>query len=113
MCIGFDFSTAFPMNSDADCQSFLNTVVGGTVGDGLLWDCIKNVLNANKVYAVEAPELAQAALYSARRDRLFAYMQQNSPGAHWKMTLDLADTGVDDMLFWGGTGLNLWTLTPT
>ena len=111
MCIGFDNS--FPMGSDADCQAFLNTVVGGTSGDGLLWDCIKNVLQVQKVYVVDAPELAAAALYNARRDRLFSYMQQKSPGAKWSMTLDPKnDTNVGNS-FWGGDGLNLWTLTPT
>ena len=55
------------MNSDADCQTFLQTVVGGTAGDGLLWDCVKNVLKVPQVYCVEAPELeTAAAVYAAQ-----------------------------------------------
>ena len=110
MCIGFDKS--FPMNSDSDCQAFLNTVVGGTAGDGLLWDCVKNVLNVPKVYAVEAPESANAVPYNVRRDRLFHYMQNNSPGANWSMTLAASDKN-QSKSFWGGNSLNLWTLAPT
>jgi len=110
MCIGFDSS--FPMALDADCQTFLNTVVGGTAGDGLLWDCIKNVLGVPFVYLVDAPEKSKAAVYSIRRDTLFVYMQNNSPGANWKMSLDPSDDTNVGIPFWGGDGLDLWKLAP-
>ena len=110
MCIGFD-TTKFPMNSDADCQTFLQTVVGGTAGDGLLWDCVKNVLKVPQVYCVEAPELATAAAYSARRDRLFSYMQLHSPGSNWKMTLETNNNTPINSIW--GDDVNLWILAPT
>lgn len=109
LCLGFDKSV-FPMNTDAECKSFLATVGGNGNGDGLLRDSIKNVLRAPFVYVVDMPQTAAAAHYSRARDNLFVYMQTSSPGSNWTMTLDASDTNVY-FPFWGGSGLDLWKLT--
>jgi hypothetical protein len=110
MCLGFHSS--FTMATDGDCTTFLSTVVGGTAGDGLLWDCVKNVLNVPFVYLVDAPEKAVPAKYNARRNYLFGFMQSTPPaGANWKLTLDKPNDSNVTHPFWGHR-VDLWQLAP-
>jgi hypothetical protein len=109
MCLGFD-KTPFPMDTDAHCVDFLNTVMGNG-NDGLLRDFFLHTLPQPSVYVVDMPLTAASAKYNQLLNNLFVYMQTNSPGTNWSMTLDPDnDTGVDSD-FWGGSGLNLWKLT--
>jgi hypothetical protein len=109
MCIGFD-KTVFPMISDNDCITFLNTMMGNANQDGLLRDFFLHTLPQPFVYVVDMPLTAASAKYNLLLNNLFVYMQNNSPGTNWSMTLDPSDTNVINP-FWGGSGLNLWKLT--
>jgi hypothetical protein len=109
MCIGFD-KHVFPMQTDADCLSFLNTVAGNGNGDGLLRDCVKNVLQVPFVLVVDQPLTSSAASYNQRLNTLFAYMQTNTPGSNWSLA-QVEQNSDDD--FWGGSGLNVWQLNIT
>jgi hypothetical protein len=108
MCLGFD-KNVFPMANDNNCVNFLNTVTG-TGSDGNLRDFFLHTLPSPSVYVVDMPLTASSAKYNQLLNNLFVYMQNNSPGVNWSMTLDPSDTGVDSD-FWGGSGLNLWKLT--
>jgi hypothetical protein len=104
MCVGFD-TNAFPMQSDQNCATFVNTVAGGGNGDGLLYDCIKNVLNVKLVNIVKIPLTGAASIYNTRLDTLFVYMQ-NNPTNNWSLVQD----GTFNSAFWGGNNLVLWQL---
>jgi hypothetical protein len=116
MCIGFD-KTAYPMQSDSQCSSFITTMAGSGSGDRFLRDSILNVLNVNFVYLVDMDETPQAAQYSQARDNLFHYMQQKSSGTGWTLTQVIPNSGFRAD-FWGGDtdvngnviGLTLWRL---
>lgn len=109
MCMGFD-KNVFPMLTDNDCITFINTVAGNGHGDGFLRDFFLNVLPSPSVYVVDQPLTLLGAKYNQQLDNLFLYVQSHSPGPNWSITLDPSDTGVDND-FWGGNGLNLWKLT--
>jgi hypothetical protein len=80
MCVGFN-TTAFPMVTNQNCTDFLNAVVGGVTGDGLLYDCIKNILGVSFVYVILIGNLSS----DPELNKLFTYMQdpQSPPHPMW------------------------------